>query len=846
MINHLNSIELIKRGWFTTILICLLNLGVLAQGSSAYSIYAPPDFPTETLSDFIKLLESATNQSWTYQPNEKNVTKGIILRIANNSSFTSKESYRLESNGRNLMKLSSSSTEGLVFGFYKHLRSLGYKFYLPDELYTITPTVTNPFGPEKDMIDKPFLQVRDFFGTGGFGSGNSDKDRSVQKDWILWKIRNGFGSAYQLAGHRGENFILENRETLQKHPDWLVSPLTGNDQNDKSIKLNYLNKKAVEFYADWTINPLTRNSYKLPPQGYSDFVSIEPSDGGGFLNELPQNAGKKLPSISDQVYSAANLAAQKLDRLFPNNPNIGVNLYAYSGHAEPPTFKLHPRVFVQLIPYQFQTVAFGPSFIKLWAVKASRFGLYDYLNYPDSRFDLPGGLTLDEAMKRLVHSVKSGSEGTSYETSYSKFATGIPLWILCRYMTEGDSNWEKNLNTITGDLFKNAKEPVREIFSRFYNSSFGVDDLGTTASLVEKASKLTGDPMTIQRINELKQYLYFIHLVYQSRDLKNGSFRERMIPVAEFAWKLYETKIIHSYRIMQLVSYAFLNIDRSTPDYSAYQQLHIEWFPETEPSKSAWGKIKQFRQGADSDNYMQVLKRTYSQSPARPVFTWTEVLKAISQKYKPQSSLIFGGSSSTRGYFGIYSAKPSEIKIRFKITSGTDPKITISGIDNNYQSPQVYTSDKTNGELKFKIPAGETTFFINTSPGTDYRMQVKTDNGYFFFDGSPRGLMAFYKDFSDPFEKYSYDPQYYPSHIFIPKDAGTINYKVQLNALAITSPSGKKISSDLTLTEHGGFETRRFRVDPAESGKIWKAVISGNYNYNFLNMPDRYFLLEEK
>ena len=80
----------------------------------------------------------------------------------------------------------------------------------------------------------------------------------------------------------------------------------------------------------------------------------------------------------------------------------------------------------------------------------------------------------------------------------------------------------------------------------------------------------------------------------------------------------------------------------------------------------------------------------------------------------------------------------------------------------------------------------------------------------------------------------------------MPKNVQTIDYKVQLNALAITSPLGKRPVSKIIQTEHGGFEIRKFNIDPTEAGQIWKTVITGNYNYNFINIPDRYLLLEEK
>jgi hypothetical protein len=105
--------------------------------------------------------------------------------------------------------------------------------------------------------------------------------------------------------------------------------------------------------------------------------------------------------------------------------------------------------------------------------------------------------------------------------------------------------------------------------------------------------------------------------------------------------------------------------------------------------------------------------------------------------------------------------------------------------------------------------------------------------------------MAFYSNFNDAYEKYTYDPSFYPSHFYVPEDVTIVDYKVQLNALAISSQAGRKIQSEILSTEHGGFENRRFKVQQNEQGKIWKAEVSGNYNYNFLNIPDRYLLLEK-
>jgi hypothetical protein len=67
---------------------------------------------------------------------------------------------------------------------YKYLRDLGYKFYLPDSLYTFIPSLKSVF-KKTSVMETPFPKIRDFFGTGGFGSGKTDPDQSVQKAWQL-------------------------------------------------------------------------------------------------------------------------------------------------------------------------------------------------------------------------------------------------------------------------------------------------------------------------------------------------------------------------------------------------------------------------------------------------------------------------------------------------------------------------------------------------------------------------------------------------------------------------------------------------------------------------------------
>jgi len=306
-------------------------------------------------------------------------------------------------------------------------------------------------------------------------------------------------------------------------------------------------------------------------------------------------------------------------------------LYAYSTHADVPNFPLNPRIFVQIIPYQFQTVAFGPAFIKRWSAKVKRFGLYDYFKYPDASWDMPGGYTLDQLMARAMNAAEAGSEGTTYESSYSKFSTAIPLWVLIQYMCTGDANWKKNYDQLITDLYGGASSSIKNLFDVFYfQPQFGTAELGKSLNDINEAQNQTKDPQVLARINELSLYLTYASTYLKSQDLDNGDLEQRMLPVEKIAWTVYQKKIIHSYRIMQLVSYGFLNAKTNDKNVSQRnKKLHVLTFPESKDPDAYW-KVSAIRtiKNAHTPTFLFAGERDVEVPPTQSVEYW-HALKAM-------------------------------------------------------------------------------------------------------------------------------------------------------------------------------------------------------------------------
>jgi hypothetical protein len=59
-------------------------------------------------------------------------------------------------------------------------------------------------------------------------------------------------------------------------------------------------------------------------------------------------------------------------------------------------------------------------------------------------------------------------------------------------------------------------------------------------------------------------------------------------------------------------------------------------------------------------------------------------------------------------------------------------------------------------------------------------------------------------------------------------------------------PNGNPVSTKLDQQLEGGIQLRSFSVPSNLGGKFWQAVIPGSYYYQFLTIPDRYFLLTKK
>ena len=140
---------------------------------SANIISYPQTFPKDAVKDIQSLLEQSTGAHWEAVPDKSPQIPVLSFHWKRKAIIKPAKAVVVNSDGSSYVRFESPTTNGLIYGVYKYLRDLGFKFYLPDSLYTIIPALKSVF-KKTSAMETPFLRIRNFFGTGGFGSGKTD------------------------------------------------------------------------------------------------------------------------------------------------------------------------------------------------------------------------------------------------------------------------------------------------------------------------------------------------------------------------------------------------------------------------------------------------------------------------------------------------------------------------------------------------------------------------------------------------------------------------------------------------------------------------------------------------
>ena len=695
--------------------------------------YAGMD-PKNLAQDLAYLLNKATGKKFTTQPYTTQLSKGIFLLLDSGINENNNECGVLETNGKDYVRIKAQYISGISYGLYSWLEELGFKFYLPGDEWTTIPRLPNIYSNKiKSKKYQPYFIHRFFSKSGGvFAIKHIDENLKNDLAWITWYRRNRMGSNFVgIDGHIGEAFNIAHKEIIEKDTT-LLAPVNGKRQYAVSGKLDPTNKKAVDLFTNWIIE-----KYEERRQHYANYLpfkkyySVDAGDGLNYCHTAECN--KQFKTVSDQAFYIANTVAKKVSTTYGD---AGVSTFAYTERADTPSFPIAANIHVQVVDSAFQKVTTPAQLIYRWSKKTSNLTQYDYINIGIWSADNPH-FDMGNYFHYLQYVKKLGLLGFSYETSYSKFGSGIVQYFILKFLRQPYTSIEDQLDIFCKDNFGKAAPLIKKIFKEWYFSevhkdtqiglsSFYDDELGRFFSYLNQASAIKGlSPEIKNRITELKAYCIYLAKYYELRsglemealaNTNRQAFEKRAEDLLRYTWSLYPSKIFQNTQLNEALKNLFFK----------QKERKEKWDYLTNSSFSGLFQMQQPTDAA-SEEYLSVSEKFL------PFASFSNELPAhfFEKNHFNSADSIFISTADEKSldYFmyalNFYSPKAGILKVKCKTGPGVASLspycsgIAVEKNDYSYMNAPYIYRNNADSTINFHIPSpGFYKLFLSQSNAT--------------------------------------------------------------------------------------------------------------------------------
>ena len=519
------------------------------------------------------------------------------------------EGFLLKTDGTNVWLIGNKPL-GVQHAITTFLHKLGCRWFFPGAVWEVIP--------ERKTIEVRFdeRQMPSFslgrhihYGFGAFGPCAHDLEE--------WNRHNRMGGPIPVGmGHTW--FGLNNVGDFAAHPEWFALV----DGKRKASKPCYSHPDVIKQGIRHALDKAA---------GGAKLVSLSPPDGLGYcecercravcrggktyekhLTTFARRPdGVEVSVASETVFGFVNAAAEAVAAKYPDTY---VGCMAYSAYAHPPSFKLHPKVLVQVTTAYRRTDLTLEQQLSTLRKRGCQAGLREYFSVYQWDWDAkpPEGRLTPAKMQAAFSSYhENGVRCINAESSNNWAPRGLSYYLASCVMWDTKSDVEALLR----DFYAAAFGPAADAMKSFYRHWYGATAVGndqTPASEtgeraeelvprdklremfkdLDEAVRLTKDRPDCQaRVDHLRMYLHYLVLRQQTTDAgagKNLEANKKAILDAiraetQFAGRLTYTNMIHSRPVL---GKAFLR------RFKKFEAL-LKGVPEAQKQNAGWRAIGQ-------------------------------------------------------------------------------------------------------------------------------------------------------------------------------------------------------------------------------------------------------------
>src|SRR5262249_47006683 len=253
-----------------------------------------------------------------------------------------KEGFLLQSDGKNLVVVGQESA-GVQHGVTTLLQTLGCRWVFPGKTWEGVPERTTISGHWDTRETPSFSRQRKIWY--GFGAAPA-----CAADLKEWERHNRMGVPDPVTiGHSWHG--LDPKVDFAKHPDWFAEV---KDKRQPS-KPCYSHPEVIERAIQFSLAQAAKGAPMIsmtPPDGLG-FCECERClavcRGGKPYQEFGATFARRPDGVlvnvtSETLFAFVNKIAEAVAA---KHPETTIGCYAYSAYSHPPSFRMHPNVFLQ-------------------------------------------------------------------------------------------------------------------------------------------------------------------------------------------------------------------------------------------------------------------------------------------------------------------------------------------------------------------------------------------------------------------------------------------------------------------------------------------------------------------
>ena len=419
---------------------------------------------------------------------------------------------------------------GVQVGIFTLLRELGCRWFFPHEAWTVIPERPT-LQIDLDRMESPDFDYRRIW----YGWGA--RTEKLAADYGAWNRHNRFPGWFGIAcSHAWAQFAPGS--LLEQNPEYFA--LRGGTRQGHQPCTTH--PDVIQLATDHVIKTFTEEPLR-------NMAPFDPNANGEFCEEERCLA---VGTISDRVFLFANTVAERVTTRFPDKY---LGLLSYAWHTDPPSFELHPNVYVQLTRGLRRTKMTWEEQIAAWSKSAKAFGIYDYFSLHEWDGSMPGkakGGNVAYLRKNIPHFHSLGATTLDGQSGCNWGPNGLGYYLTTQLTWNVDADVDAIVDDFYTTAFADAAGPVRRFYERWQDSNeMSERTLVLAYRDLAAARELVATPGVEGRLDHLMMYLHWLRLKHEFALVED---RQVILPLGreliQYARRIMDTGLIHSQAIV--------------------------------------------------------------------------------------------------------------------------------------------------------------------------------------------------------------------------------------------------------------------------------------------------------